>query len=128
METLVQLAALGLCVSVITLLVGKSDGALALLLPLAAVLVGFFALLPVISDLMELCALALSLTALPEELFVPLWKVTAIALIVRFSAALCADAGQSALAALLQSAGAFCALACALPLLEELLDMVEGLL
>ena len=52
----------------------------------------------------------------------------AIALVVRFYCALCADAGQRALSALLNTAGAVCALVCALPLLEELLALVEDFL
>lgn len=58
----------------------------------------------------------------------PVVKVTAIALVARFSCALCADAGQSALSSLLAAAGTLCALVCALPLMEALLEMVEGFL
>ena len=104
MELLIKLAALSLCVSAVAALLRKNDDALALLLLLAAVLVG--------------CAM----------LFVPVVKATAIALVARFSCALCADAGQGALAALLATAGAVCALVCALPLMEALLEMVEGFL
>ena len=128
MEAVVRLAALCLCVSAVTALLHRSDEALALLLLLAAVLAGCALLLPTLSELADFCTRTLSLTSLPEVLFVPLLKVTAIALIVRFSCALCADAGQSALASLLHMAGAICALVCALPLLEELLTLVEGFL
>ena len=128
MEVLVRLAALCLCVSAVTALLHRSDEALALLLLLASILAGCALLLPALSELADFCTRTLSLTSLPEVLFVPLLKVTAIALIVRFSCALCADAGQSALASLLHMAGAVCALVCALPLLEELLTLVEGFL
>lgn len=125
MEVLVKLVALCLCVSTVTALLRRSDEALALLLLLASILAGCALLLPALSELADFCTRTLSLTPLPEVLFVPLLKVTAIALIVRFSCALCADAGQSALASLLHTAGAVCALVCALPLLEELLALVE---
>ena len=123
MELLVKLAALSLCVSAVTALLKKSDEALSLLLLLAAVLVGCAMLLPALSDLFDFCERALPLT-----LFVPVVKVTAIALVARFSCALCADAGQSALSSLLAAAGTLCALVCALPLMEALLEMVEGFL
>ena len=122
MELLVRLAALCLCVSAVTALLKKSDEALALLLLLGALL------LPALSDLADFCTRTLALTGLPAALFAPLLKVMAIALVVRFSCALCADAGQSALAALMNTAGAVCALVCALPLLEALLELVEGFL
>ena len=128
MELLVRLAALCLCVSAVTALLKKSDEALALLLLLAAVLVGCALLLPELSDLADFCTRTLALTGLPLALFVPVVKATAIALVARFSCALCADAGQGALAALLATAGAVCALVCALPLMEALLEMVEGFL
>ena len=87
MEVLVKLAALCLCASAVTALLRRSDEALALLLLLASILAGCALLLPVLSELADFCARTLSLTPLPEVLFVPLLKVTAIALIVRFSCA-----------------------------------------
>ena len=122
MELLIKLAALSLCVSAVTALLKKSDEALSLLLLLAAVLVGCAMLLPALSDLFDFCERVLLLTDLPVV------KVTAIALVARFSCALCADAGQSALSSLLAAAGTLCALVCALPLMEALLEMVEGFL
>lgn len=128
MELLIKLTALSLCVSAVTALLKKSDEALSLLLLLAAVLVGCAMLLPALSELFDFCERALSLMDLPLTLFVPVVKVTAIALVARFSCALCADAGQSALSSLLAAAGTLCALVCALPLMEALLEMVEGFL
>ena len=139
MELLVKLAALSLCVSAVTALLKKSDEALSLLLLLAAVLVGCAMLLPALSELFDFCERALSLTDLPLTLFVPVVKVTAIALVARFSCALCADAGQSALSSLLAADLLYLvvaqipgptsiALVCALPLMEALLEMVEGFL
>ena len=116
MELLIKLAALSLCVSAVTALLKKSDEALSLLL------------LPALFNLFDFCERALTLTDLPLTLFVPVVKVTAIALVARFSCALCADAGQSALSSLLAAAGTLCALVCALPLMEALLEMVEGFL
>ena len=126
MELLVKLAALSLCVSAVALLLRRSDEALALLLPLAALIVAL--LLPEFAQMQALCSRALALTGLPAALFTPLAKVIGISLVTRFSCALCADAGQSALSALLGTAGAVCALVCALPLVSALLDLVEGFL
>ena len=88
MDLLVKLAALSLCVSAVTALLKKSDEALSLLLLLAAVLVGCAMLLPALSDLFDFCERVLLLTDLPLTLFVPVVKVTAIALVARFSCAL----------------------------------------
>lgn len=128
MELLVKLAALSLCVSAVALLLRRSDEALALILPLAALIVGCALLLPEFAQMQALCSRALALTGLPAALFTPLAKVIGISLVTRFSCALCADVGQSALSALLGTAGAVCALVCALPLVSALLDLVEGFL
>lgn len=128
MELLVKLAALSLCVSAVALLLRRSDEALALILPLAALIVGCALLLPEFAQMQALCSRALALTGLPAALFTPLAKVIGISFVTRFSCALCADAGQSALSALLGTAGAVCALVCALPLVSALLDLVEGFL
>lgn len=128
MELLVKLAALSLCVSAVALLLRRSDEALALILPLAALIVGCALLLPEFAQMQALCSRALALTGLPAALFTPLAKVIGISLVTRFSCALCADAGQSALSALLGTAGTVCALVCALPLVSALLDLVEGFL
>lgn len=128
MELLVKLAALSLCVSAVALLLRRSDEALALILPLAALIVGCALLLPEFAQMQALCSRALALTGLPAALFTPLAKVIGISLVTRFSCALCADARQSALSALLGTAGAVCALVCALPLVSALLDLVEGFL
>lgn len=128
MEQFLRLAVLGICVSLLGALLKKDEFAFTLLLSLAAVLVGCALLLPALADLSALVDRALSLSLLPEEVFSPLLKIVGIALAARFSCALCADAGQTALASLLQTAGALCALVCALPLLKALLDLVEGYL
>ena len=74
MELLIKLAALSLCVSAVAALLRKNDDALALLLLLAAVLVGCAMLLPALSDLFDFCERALTLTDLPLTLFVPVVK------------------------------------------------------
>lgn len=128
MDLLIKLAALCLCTAGVTLLLRRSDEALALVLLLASVVVGCALLLPAFSNLTDFCLRTLALTGLSAALFAPLLKVLAVALVARFSCALCADAGQSALAALLETAGVLCALVCALPLLDALLELVEGFL
>jgi hypothetical protein len=67
-----------------------------------------------------------ALTGLEAALFLPLAKVVAVSLVSRVGSALCADAGQSALARILESAGAFCALSCAVPLLRAAAELLEA--
>ena len=65
---------------------------------------------------------------LSAELFVPLLKTVGIALISRTGGALCRDAGEGAMAGLVEMAGAFAAILVALPLFRAAWQMLEGLL
>ena len=125
METVVQIAGLCLAASVTASLLRHSSPELGLVLALAAALLGGALLLRAARDAVALEDELVALTGLSPELFTPLWKVTAIALIVRVVGALCADAGQSALSRVMETAGAFCALGCALPLLRALMELLR---
>lgn len=125
METVLQVAGLCLAVSVMASLLRRSSPELALVLALAAALLGAALLLRGARDAAALGDELVALTGLSPELFTPLLKVTAIALIVRVVGALCTDAGQSALSRVMETAGAFCAVACALPLLRALVELIR---
>ena len=61
---------------------------------------------------------------LGAELYGPVLRVVGIAVLVRILAALCRDAGQSALAAKVELAGTVLAFGAALPLLEQVLTFL----
>lgn len=126
MEIVLKLAVLCLFTAILTLLLKKESAELSLLLTVSAVLLGMLLLCSALDEINELAMQLLDLTTLSPALFVPLLKVMAVALIVRLCGALCADAGQSALAALLEIAGAVCAFWCAMPLLRAVVDTLEG--
>ena len=126
METVVKVVGLCLAAAVVAVLLRKDSPALGLRLAVGAVLLGGALLLDAAQDLAALGDELVALTGLSPTLFLPLLKVTAIALIVRIGAALCVDAGQSALGRVMDAAGAFCALGCALPLVRAVIDLIQG--
>ena len=126
METVVKVVGLCLAAAVVAVLLRKDSPELGLLLAVGAVLLGGALLLDAAQDLAALGDELVALTGLSPTLFLPLLKVTAIALIVRIGAALCADAGQSALGRVMDAAGAICALGCALPLVRAVIDLIQG--
>ena len=65
---------------------------------------------------------------LPEQLFQPLLKTVCIALICRTGSDLCRDAGEGALASVLETAGAVAAIVVSLPLFRAVWDLLESLL
>ena len=126
METLCKAVGLCLVTAVGASMLKRDEPVFALLLTLAAALTGGALLLTAVSDAVELGDELIALTGLSPTLFTPLLKVTAAALITRVASALCADAGQIALARMTETAGALCALGCALPLLQAVLDLIRG--
>ena len=126
MEALGQVLGLCLLVSVAASVLRRSVPELGLLLAIAALTLGSVLLLSSLGELISFAGELRELTGLAPATFAPLLKVTLIALLTRIGGALCADAGQSALARLLESAGALCALGCALPLVRAVVDLLKG--
>ena len=125
MAAVFQIAGLCLAVSVLAALLRADAPEIGLLLSAAAALVSGAVLLRGAAAAAELGEELIGLTGLAPALFTPLLKVIAVALVARVASALCADAGQSAAARIMDAAGAFCALGCAVPLLEEVVGLLR---
>ncbi|MBQ9460021.1 MAG: stage III sporulation protein AD [Oscillospiraceae bacterium] len=126
METMMGIAGLCLSAAVFALLLRSSAPEMGFLLGAAAVLLGSVLLLRGAGELMRFWCELTELSGLPDALFTPLLKVVAISLVSRLGASLCDDAGQSALGRTVETAGAFCALGCAVPLLRAVVEMLRG--
>lgn len=128
METAVQAA--GLCVigAVLALVVRRGSPETALLLALAATAAVIALVVPALGELWAFLRQLEAYSGVSTELFAPLYKTAAIALVVRTGGGLCRDAGESALAAVLETAGTVCALLAALPLMRAVLDLLVELM
>ena len=67
-------------------------------------------------------------SGLSRDMLAPLFKITGIALVVKAGSGLCRDAGESALAGAVETAGSVCGLLAALPLLRAVLKLLLGLI
>ena len=126
--TVVQAA--GLCVvgALLALVVRRGSPETALLLALAAATAVAALVLPLLGEFRTFLRQLESYSGVSEELFAPLYKTAAIALVVRAGGGLCRDAGESALAAVLETAGTICALLAALPLMRAVLELLVELM
>ena len=97
-----------------------------LLLVLGLIGCGVWLLCNIGSELLSLTEELLALTGLTNDVFIPLFKTMAIALTVRIGSSFCRDASQNALASLMETAGAVCALVVAAPLLRTVIALLEG--
>ena len=125
-----MLQATALCVGGAILAVvvkkGSPEGALALTLA-AAVVVLLFLSGPLEELLRFLTELGRN-SGVSQTLLIPLYKTIGIALVVKVGGDLCRDAGESALASVVETAGSVCALLVALPLLQSVLTLLMELM
>ncbi|MFR0797511.1 MAG: stage III sporulation AC/AD family protein [Oscillospiraceae bacterium] len=110
MELLLKVFALCVITAAVASLLRRNEGELALLLALCAAACAAALLIAAGEPLAALLRTLAEKTGLSGAVFTPLWKVLAIALTVRVGGAFCRDAAQGALASVLETAGAVCAL------------------
>lgn len=128
MEQVFQVTALCLVGALLAVVVRRGSPELALLLTLAAAAAVLLALAEPVRELMTFLTELGERSGVSKELFVPLYKTVGIALVVKVGGELCRDAGESALAAVVETAGAVCALLAALPLLRAVLSLLLELM
>lgn len=123
-----QVTALCVVGALLALVVKRGSPESALLLTLAAVVLVLVLLMDGLGQVKDFLEELAERSGVPPELFVPLYKTVGIALVVRVGGSLCRDAGESALAASVETAGAVCALLAALPLLRAVLSLLLELM
>lgn len=124
MAAMAKLAAVGVTAVVLSAVLKKNTPELALLLALAAVAAILLFLAGALGELLDFLREIGAASGLSEDLFIPLYKTAGIALVVKTGGSLCHDAGESALASAVETAGTVCALLVSLPLLRAVLALL----
>ncbi|MDY3618510.1 SpoIIIAC/SpoIIIAD family protein [Agathobaculum sp.] len=124
MGELFALCGVALAAIVLSLTLKKESPAIAFLLALTAGLVILFRVFAQIGGAAQQMEQVFAQGGMTQSLYLPVLKTVGVAVVVRIMSALCKDAGQSALAAKLEIAGAVLALALCLPLFEQVLALV----
>ena len=128
MELIFRLCALAVLAALLALLLKGKQGELGILVALAGLVTLFLALAEPFGDLLAFLRTLSEETGLDSAVLTPLYGVLGIALVVHLGGQLCRDAGESALAAGLETAGSVCAMLAALPLLERVLSLLGELM
>ena len=128
MELIFRLCALAVLAALLALLLKGKQGELGILVALAGLVTLFLALAEPFVDLLAFLRTLSEGTGLESTVFTPLYKILGIALVAHLGGQLCRDAGESALAAGLETAGSVCAMLAALPLLERVLSLLGELM
>lgn len=128
MDLLVRIAALCLIGALLSVLLRRVGGDMPLLLALAVCGAVAALLTEPLYSLWAFLQEAAAWAELPTTLLAPLVKTIAIALLCRTGGDLCRDAGESAIASALETAGALTALLVSLPLFREAWELLRSLL
>jgi stage III sporulation protein AD len=128
MERVLQITGVCVVTAILAQLVKKQEGELALVLAAGTAAVAALSLAGPLGELTDFFRELIQETGLRAELFGPLFKTVGIALTVRVGGSLCRDAGESGLAAVIETAGAVCALLAGLPLLRAALTLLMELM
>jgi len=128
MEQVIQAAALCVTGAILAVVIkkGSPEGALALTLAAAVAVLLFVSGL--LEELLQFLTELGRQSGVARSLFVPLYKTIGIALVVKVGGDLCRDAGESALASVVETVGSVCALLVALPLLQSVLTLLMELM
>ena len=123
-----KVTALCLVGAVLAALLKKSSPELALLLALAACAAVLLALVRGVETVTAFVREVMQWGGVESALFAPLFKTVAIALISRTGADLCRDAGEGAMASLVETAGAIGAVVVSLPLFGAVWELLSGMI
>lgn len=127
MDDSFRLSALALTAALLTLVVKKQSPELALVLTLCACALGAGWILSYVRPILTLAKSLAERAELDGTLTAPLWKCLGLGLLTEISASVCDDAGQSALAKLVELGGGLLCLVVSLPLLQAVLALIQEL-
>ena len=122
-----QLSALAMVAALLTVVIKKQSPELSLVLTLCACSLGAGLLLSYVEPVLSLACSLAERAQLDGKLTAPLWKCLGLGLLTEISSAVCTDAGQSALAKLVELGGGLLCLVVSLPLLQAVLALIEVL-
>lgn len=128
MEAVLKIAAVALLSVVFGALLKKTSPETALLLALAVCIGILLLLVRQLGEISNFLREVLEWGGLPDSIFTPLCKTVGIALISRTGSELCRDAGEGAIASLMEIAGAFTAILVSIPLLQTVWEMLQSLI
>lgn len=128
MEMIFRIIAVCMLASVLAMPLKKNSPEMGILLVVAVCV----SVLILLSDtLRDICAFLEQLTdwgGISADLFVPLLKTLGIAIISRLGTDLCRDAGQTAMAGLVEMAASFGVIWVAMPLFRAVWEMLQTML
>lgn len=128
MEVIFRVAAVAVTASVCAVLLRRQTGELAVLLAVMACAVVLWLVLGRLETVITLLRRLTDLAEVDSVLVEPLLKTVAVSIVTALTAGVARDAGQGAIASMVQLAGSLVALCLAAPLVEAALRLLGEML
>jgi stage III sporulation protein AD len=126
MEVILKAAVICVLGAVFASLIKKSNQEMAVLLSLSLCCVTVYISLGAARDILALMNEAASLAGMGQETLKLVIKAVFAAIVTKISSSVCRDAGQSAAASAVETAGAAASLCISIPLIEKVIKMISG--
>ena len=127
MNTYLKLSVAAITTALAALTLRRQTPDLAMLLGVFGCCVSAVAALSLLQPVLDFVQLLYEKTGLEQTLLTPLLKTAGVGILTQIAAAICADAGQSALAKLVELGGTVLCISVGLPLLSALLKLIQQL-
>jgi len=121
---IMQIVAVGIIAGVMSLAIKKQAPEIALLISIAAAVLIFFMILPMMSAVFAVLGTVAGRISGDMGFIGTLLQITGIAYIAEFGSQICKDAGEGAIATKIELAGKIMILAASTPIIMALLNMV----
>ena len=118
---------IGVVTVVFAALLKRNSGELAILLTIGACVLMGVLIVRMTEPVLTFLGKLRNLAGLDTELMTPLLKTVGIGLLTQLAASVCTDAGESAIAKLIELCGGVLAIYLALPLLEAVIDLIQSM-
>ena len=118
---------IGVVTVVFAALLKRNSGELAILLTIGACVLMGVLIVRMTEPVLTFLGKLRNLAGLDTELMTPLLKTVGIGLLTQLAASVCTDAGESAIAKLIELCGSVLAIYLALPLLEAVIDLIQSM-
>ena len=128
MVEILKIIGLALITTISVIILKQQKPEIAVIVGVAGSVLIFFYLVDMISDVFGLFETVVSKTNIDSELFVVLIKIIGIGYITEFSANICSDSGNSAIASKIILAGKLTIFLLSVPILISLIELIVGLL
>ena len=125
---ILKIIGLALITTISVIILKQQKPEIAVIVGVAGSVLIFFYLVDMISDVFGLFETVVSKTNIDSELFIVLIKIIGIGYITEFSANICSDSGNSAIASKIILAGKLTIFLLSVPIIISLIELIVGLL